>query len=139
MASESFALKIVTPRGLERQVDAAAVTLPSARGEIGLLAGHATYNGLLGVGIMSITETTGATSKLVVGGGFCTYSDGVMTVLADMVDTAETVDRQGYAKERDTLIEQMKGGGEVDPEWLLAQEKLAWIDAIDRLLSQSTH
>jgi hypothetical protein len=62
-----------------------------------------------------------------------------MTVLADSVDTAETVDRQGYAKERDALIEQMKGGGDIDPQWLLAQEKLARIDAIDRLLSQTTH
>jgi F0F1-type ATP synthase epsilon subunit len=88
---------------------------------------------------MSITDIAGSVTKLVVSGGFCTFSEGVMTVLADSVDTAETVDRQGYAKERDALIEQMKGGGDIDPQWLLAQEKLARIDAIDRLLSQTTH
>ena len=139
MANESFALKIVTPRGLERQVDAAAVTVPSARGEIGILPGHAKYNGLLGVGIMSITETNGAASTCVVSGGFCTFSDGVMTVLADTVDTVESVDRQSYGKERTALLEQTKSGGEIDPQWTLAQEKLARIDAIDRLLSVHAH
>ena len=139
MANESFVLKIVTPRGLERQSDVTAVTLPSARGEIGVLPGHAKYNGLLGVGIMSLTETGGQTIKMVLAGGFCTFADGVMTVLADAVDTAETVDRQSYAKEREALIEQTKSGGEIDPQWTLALEKLARIDAIDRLLSAATH
>lgn len=139
MASDSFLLKIVTPRGLDRQVEATAVTLPSARGEIGILPGHATYNGLLGIGIMAVTENSGVVSKLVVSGGFCTFGDGVMTVLADSVDTLETVDRQGYAKEREALLEEVKGGGDVDPLWRLAQEKLARLDAIERLLSQTAH
>lgn len=139
MSNEAFALKIVTPRGLEREVEATAVTLPSANGEMGVFAGHVKYNGLLGIGLMTVTETSGGTSHLVVSGGFCTFADGVMTVLADAVDTADSVDRQGYAKERDQLLERSKGGGEIDPQWSLAQEKLARIDAIDRLLSMNAH
>jgi ATP synthase F1 epsilon subunit len=139
MASESFTLKIVTPRGLEREVQATAVALPGARGEIGVLPGHVKYNGLLGVGIMSITDTAGATTHLVVTGGFCTFTDETMNVLADAVDTLDSVDRQSYGKDREALQEQLKGGGESDPQWILAQEKLARLEAIDRLLSMNAH
>lgn len=139
MSNDSFALKIVTPRGLERETKATAVTLPAANGEIGVFPGHVKYNGLLGIGLMTVTETSGATTHSVVSGGFCTFADGVMTVLADAVDTPDSVDRLNYAKEREQLLELSKGGGEVDPQWMVAQEKLARIDAIDRLLSVNSH
>lgn len=139
MANDAFTLKIVTPRGLEREVVATAATLPGVHGEIGVLPGHVKYNGLLGVGIMSVTDAAGATTHLVVTGGFCTVTDGVMSVLADGVDTLESVDRQSYAKDKAALAEQSKGGGENDPQWILAQEKLARIEAIDRLLALNAH
>jgi F0F1-type ATP synthase epsilon subunit len=88
---------------------------------------------------MSVTDTNGSTTHLVVTGGFCTFADGAMNVLADGVDTLESVDRQSYGKDRDSLLEQSKGGGENDPQWILARERLARIEAIDRLLSLSAH
>jgi len=139
MADGTFKLKLVTPRGLEREEEVSSVSLPSSQGEIGVLPQHAKYTGLLGTGILAFTPATSSESvRVVISGGFCTFSDNTLSVLADSVDTPESVAGGAYSSEREKLLEVMKSSGPQDTEWVIAQSKLARIDAIDRLIG-TTH
>ncbi len=134
--STSFRLRVLTPRGLEFEETVSAVTLPSSNGEIGILPDHTKYTGLLGTGVMSyVTAEGGQPVRLVVSGGFATFDHGLLTVLGDAIDTPESVDAKSYAQERESLQATLKSGGPADAQWVMAEEKLARIEAIDRLIS----
>ena len=133
--SDSFQLKVYTPTGLLVQDSVDSITLPTVDGEIGLLPHHVKYTGLLGVGSLQFTGlSSGQTQRLVISGGFCSFADGTFTILADSVDRLETVDRANYDKERAELSKFVQTGDSLNPDFQLAQEKLARIEAIDKLI-----
>ena len=133
--SDSFQLKVYTPTGLlvDELVD--SLTLPTVDGEIGVLPHHVKYTGLLGVGALRFTGLkSGQTQRLVISGGFCSFADGIFTVLADSGDRLESIARASYDKERAELNKVVQLGDSLSPEFQLAQEKLARIEAIDKLI-----
>ena len=136
MAGETINLRVLTPAGLVLEDKASSVTIPSSMGEIGILPQHAKYSGLLGTGILSYTSDTSTTARrLVVSQGFCNFSSDTITVLTDFVALADKIDKTTYANERPTLEKLTAAGNTQEPEYLIAQEKLQRIEAIDRLLN----
>ena len=132
MSNEGFTLKIFTPVGLVLESRVSSVTLPTQNGEIGALAGHAKYTGLLGSGVLRYQSDSDNTSKqLAISEGFCTFADNVMTILADFVAAPEEIKGESYAKDRDGLQKSVDTLSIFDPEWQIAKEKLARIQAID--------
>ena len=136
MAEETFKLEIITPIGKALDSEVASVTLPSKQGEIGVLPRHVKYCGLVGTGVLEYLEV-GATSgnRLVVSGGFANFTDDGLSILADSVDTLDSVDRERYADEREEITAFLKDKDTNDAEWQYAAERLARIEAIDRLIS----
>jgi F0F1-type ATP synthase epsilon subunit len=79
-----FRLKIFTPAGLVLEDSAREVKLPTEAGEIGILPQHARYCGILGNGQMEYLPAQSSTpKKLQVRGGFCSFVDETLTLLAD--------------------------------------------------------
>lgn len=134
MSSEGFALKIFTPVGLVLEAKVSSVTLPSQIGEIGVLTAHAKYTGLLGSGVLRYQGVSDNSLKqLAISEGFCTFADNIMTILADFVAAPEDISGEAYAKDRASLQKSVDTLSSFDPEWQLAKDKLARIEAIDSI------
>jgi len=132
--ADSFTLKVFTPAGLLVEAVVTSVSLPTSQGEVGILPQHVNYVALLGTGILQYAMASGQSAKLVIAGGFCSFSDEHLTVLADAVDAPENVDRSTYGAERANLQKVLQGGDSSDPQWAVAQQKLARIEALDQLV-----
>lgn len=132
-----FTLKICTPRGtfLEEQVQ--EVTLPSADGKVGILPGHTSYTAVLGIGVMEFVSVSAsdATQQIVVSNGFIQFEGGLLLVLADTVDTVESVNRDEYGTERASLQKVVETERVDSLEWTRAKSALDRIGAIDQLVS----
>jgi F-type H+-transporting ATPase subunit epsilon len=135
MAEGTFTVRVFSGRGLEIESTARAVNVPSAVGQLGFLPNHCEYVGLLSTGVVELSEAaTDTVRTFVVSGGLCTFSENVLTLLADGVDQAASVDRANYAKERDVLESKKASLSMLDPEWEIVSQRLARIQAIDALI-----
>jgi F0F1-type ATP synthase epsilon subunit len=121
--STQYTLKICTPRGtfLEEQVQ--EVTIPSADGEVGILPRHTSY-----------TADT-SPRRIVVANGFIQFEGDTLLVLADSVDTSDSVDIDGYSSERASLQKLIETERIDSAEWARARSALDRIMAIDELVS----
>ncbi|MCO6512487.1 MAG: ATP synthase F1 subunit epsilon [Aridibacter famidurans] len=104
-------LEIVTPE--RKVVDEAAemVTVPTAKGEIGILANHAPLISTLKPGILSYT-VKGFTEKMVISGGFIEISGDKVSILADIAEAKEDIDiesARGEQAEVQKLLGEWKG------------------------------
>jgi len=133
--AESFKLQIVTPTGLMVDDSASSVTLPTSAGEIGVLPQHCKYTGALGTGVLEYTDSkSNSVHKMVVSGGFCTFSNETLTILADSVDLAENLKKANFDSDRTKLEAIVQAGDTANPEWMRAKSQLARIDAIQSLI-----
>lgn len=132
---ESYNLKVYTPAGLVLEERVKSVSVTTEMGEIGILALHTRYTGLLAVGVLSYQNINNETKRMVVSGGFCNFLGEDLVILADSVDLPDSVDRAKYAKDRGELEKIVQSGGSLDPHWVLAKQKLARIEAIEKLIA----
>ncbi|MDH3492070.1 MAG: ATP synthase F1 subunit epsilon [Acidobacteriota bacterium] len=92
-------LEIVTPERKVVDVKADLVTIPTAKGEIGILPNHAPLISILRSGILSYL-VAGKTDKLVISGGFVEVSDNKISILADIAENKEEIDLEGAQSEK---------------------------------------
>ena len=132
--SATFKLEILVPSGrvLDEQVE--SVQIPTAMGVIGVLPDHAQLAAVVGTGIMEIGTGSGA-KRMVVSGGFLNFANNQLKVVADSIDTVESVDKANYSKERDQHAQTVASSAVFEPGWANAKAKLERIDAIDMLLA----
>ena len=84
--------ELVSPERLLRSDPVAMVVVPGAEGDFGVLAGHAPLVTTLRPGILTVF-TGGTAQKIVVLGGFAEVSSEGLTVLADLAEAIEDIDR----------------------------------------------
>lgn len=97
-------LTFVTP---ERKIlvnqDVDEITIPAFRGELNILPGHAPLVTTLNTGIMKwVIKGEATAKKAVVSWGYCEVSPVGITILADMADLPEDIDKeeaQSYLKD----------------------------------------
>ena len=84
-------LEIVTP--VKKVIDEPVemVTVPTARGEIGILENHAPLISTLKPGILSYT-VKGSTEYMVIAGGFIEISGNKVSILADIAEAKGEID-----------------------------------------------
>lgn len=104
-------LEIVTPE--RKVVDEAVemVSVPTAKGEIGILANHAPLISTLKPGILTYT-VKGFTEKMVISGGFIEISGDKVSILADIAEAKEDIDldsARGEQAEVQKLLGEWKG------------------------------
>ena len=114
MASLHF--ELVSPEKLVYSGEVEQVDVPGAEGDFGVLAGHAPLVTTLRPGILTVHGSGGA-QQIVVLGGFAEVSAEGLTVLADVAEAIEGIDRGmivARISEMQSRIEKMEPGDELD-------------------------
>ena len=108
--------ELVSPEKLVFSGEVDQVDVPGAEGDFGVLAGHAPFVTTLRPGILTVF-TGGDAQKIVVLGGFAEVSDKGLTILADVAEAVEDIDRAIVTKrinEMESRIAKMEPGSEFD-------------------------
>ena len=134
MADDVFSLRVLTPAGSQVEAKVREVTLPTAAGEVGVLTKHAKYTGIVGTGILQFVASDNSKTRIVVSGGFASFANDTLTILADAVFTAENVDKGNFAKDKPELQKTVQTASTFSAEWQIANEKLQRIEAVETLL-----
>lgn len=113
----TFPFQIVTPERVSYEDDIEQVTVPTADGEITVLARHTPLVSLLKAGELRI-QKNGESIPLAVGHGFIEVrDDGRVIVLSDVAERAEDIDIEEAQKARERaeeLLEEHKHAGNED-------------------------
>jgi len=112
----AFHFDLVSPEKLLFSGEVEQVDVPGAEGDFGVLAGHAPMVATLRPGILTVRGSSGE-QKIVVLGGFAEVSVQGLTVLADVAEAVEDIDRTMIASrisELETRIEKTEPGSELD-------------------------
>ena len=112
----TFHFELVSPEKLLFSGEVEQVDVPGAEGDFGVLAGHAPLVATLRPGILTV-HTGGGAQKIVVFGGFAEVSARGLTVLADVAEAVENIDREIISTrigELEQRIEKTEPGSELD-------------------------
>ncbi len=116
--------ELVSPEKLVFSGEVEQVDVPGVEGDFGVLGGHAPMVTTLRPGILTVHRAGGA-QKIVVLGGFAEVSAAGLTVLADVAEAVEGIDR-GMITERIGQLEQRIAKAEAG-------------SALDKLLTRLDH
>jgi F-type H+-transporting ATPase subunit epsilon len=108
--------ELVSPEKLVFSGEVEQVDVPGAEGDFGVLAGHAPFVTTLRPGILTV-HGAGAAQRIVVLGGFAEVSAQGLTVLADVAEAVEGIDRNMIAERIGALeqrIAKTEPGSELD-------------------------
>ena len=86
-------VELVSPERILFSGEATSVTARTEGGDIAFLTGHAPFIGVLGVGAVTIALTDGTTRRAAVHGGFVEVMDDRVTILSDVAELSEQIDR----------------------------------------------
>ncbi len=109
-------LELVSPDKLMFSGEVEQVDVPGAEGDFGVLAGHAPMVTTLRPGILTV-HGAGGQQRIVVLGGFAEISAQGLTVLADVAEAVEGIDRAMIAERIGALeqrISKTEPGSELD-------------------------
>jgi F-type H+-transporting ATPase subunit epsilon len=112
----TFHFDLVSPEKLLFSGDVEQVDVPGAEGDFGVLANHAPFVATLRPGILTVHGAGGA-QKIVVLGGFAEVSAQGFTVLADVAEAVEDIDRTMIStriSELESRIEKTEPGSALD-------------------------
>ena len=98
---KNFTLKIVTPKGIYKEVEVSLLNLNTTSGQLGILANHIPLASGLAIGSMNYIEN-GNRHHFAIGGGFVYVTKEVTTIIANSIESNEEIDinRANEAKER---------------------------------------
>jgi len=125
--------ELVSPEKLVFSGEVSQVDVPGAEGDFGVLEGHAPFVTTLRPGILTVHASGGA-QRIVVLGGFAEVSTEGLTVLADVAEAAEDIDRAVIAERISAMektISELEPGSELDK----AIERLDHYREVDRHLT----
>jgi F-type H+-transporting ATPase subunit epsilon len=112
----NFHFELVSPDKLVFSGEVDQVDVPGAEGDFGVLAGHAPTVSTLRPGILTV-HGAGGQQQMVVLGGFAEVSAEGLTILADIAESIEKMDRETIAariREMEARIEKMEPSNELD-------------------------
>jgi F0F1-type ATP synthase epsilon subunit len=136
MSEDRFQLKVFSGRGLEVEATVSGVTVPSESGELGFLENHCDYVGLISTGIAQYNGANDSISKrCIVSGGICTFSNNVLTLLADTVDFPENLGADKISGDEIALLQaELEQLSLFDPAWEALSQKIARQQALKSLM-----
>jgi F-type H+-transporting ATPase subunit epsilon len=113
----TFAFAVISPERSPFEGQVNSVSLRSAGGDIGFLAGHVPYIGVVRISVCEIVPDSGAPLHLAVHGGFVEVApDGTVTLLADVVETASEIDVARAQAARERAAAAIAGDPNASPE-----------------------
>lgn len=114
----TFHFDLVSPERLLFSGEVEQVDVPGSEGDFGVLADHAPMVTIVRPGILTIYRE-GKEEKVVVLGGFAEVGPTGLTVLADVAETVEDMDRAVIAKqikETEKRMAELEQGTPLDKE-----------------------
>ena len=116
-----FRLTVVTPERPYFDGECTSVVVPGSEGYLGVLTGHAPLLTALAPGELRITETPGATPRiLAVSGGFFEVSHNHATLLAEAIEDPSAIDlaraEESLERARERLAHPEEGADRVRAE-----------------------
>jgi F-type H+-transporting ATPase subunit epsilon len=129
----TFHFELVSPEKLLFSGEVEQVDVPGAEGDFGVLAGHAPFVSTLRPGILTV-HGSGGEQKIVVLGGFAEVSAEGLTVLADVAEAIQDIDR-GMIATRISELEQRIAKTEPGSELDKLITRLDHFKTVDRHLS----
>ncbi len=124
--------ELVSPEKLVFAGDVQQVDVPGAEGDFGVLEGHAPMVTTLRPGILTV-HGAGDAQKIVVLGGFAEVSAAGLTVLADVAEAMEGIDR-AIISDRISGLEQRIAKTEPGSELDMLLSRLDHYREVDRHL-----
>lgn len=82
----ALTVDIVGPDGVRWSGQATFVTAPTVEGSIGLYPAHEPIMSVLRAGNITVDDLEGKRSVLAIGGGFISFDEDTVTVIADSQD-----------------------------------------------------
>lgn len=117
-------VEIVTPRKAVYSGKATEVRIPAWDGEMGVLPGHDIVLALLRGGVLTLVGSEQGDLRLVVGRGFVEVGPDRVTILADVCERAEEVDKNAASAAISTAEETMIGIDTASVEYKAAEERV---------------
>ena len=108
-------VELVSPERILFSGDATSVTARTADGNIAFLTGHAPFIGLLNIGVVTVDLTDGTKLKVAVHGGFVEVMDDRVTVLSDVAELADQIDR-ARAERAFAAVQGATGSGDAEAD-----------------------
>lgn len=98
---KTFNLKIVTPRGIYKEVEIEMLNLRTTSGQIGILANHLPLASAIDISEMNYISQ-GERYKFAIAGGFVYVNEDETTIIANAIESPEEIDlrRAEEAKQR---------------------------------------
>lgn len=128
-------LDIVTPEKRVVDIDVDSVSIPTAKGEIGILPKHAPLISTLKPGVLSYS-ISGVTEQLVIAGGFVEVSGNKVSILADIAENKGEIDVDSARAEKVDAEKMLGAWTGNEEEFEVEFEKLEKAQARLRLASQ---
>jgi F-type H+-transporting ATPase subunit epsilon len=130
----TFHFDLVSPEKLAFSGEVDQVDVPGVEGDFGVLAGHAPVVATIRPGILTVTAG-GTRQKIIVLGGLAEVSDKGLTVLADVAQSLDEIDRAQFADKISEMEAKLaeKEGSELDS----ALERLDHFKSIQHQLSST--
>eukprot|EP00401_Gymnodinium_catenatum_P054391 CAMPEP_0117533390 /NCGR_PEP_ID=MMETSP0784-20121206/39864_1 /TAXON_ID=39447 /ORGANISM="" /LENGTH=203 /DNA_ID=CAMNT_0005329823 /DNA_START=75 /DNA_END=686 /DNA_ORIENTATION=- len=105
--ADRVSLKVMTPEGNSMTESVSEVVLPSASGQLGVLANHAPMMTALDVGVLRFKQD-GKWKPLVVMGGFASVDNNVLSILVNDVETTDDIDLDAAKAELEKATSQLE-------------------------------
>jgi F-type H+-transporting ATPase subunit epsilon len=93
----SLTVEIVTPSKVAWKGEVGELQAPGLQGEFGALPDHAAMLAVTRTGVVTL-HTGAGPKRMVVGAGFAEVGPGLVTLLVDLCEPAESVDKDAAAK-----------------------------------------
>jgi len=124
--TDTFIFELVSPEKLQFSKPVAMVTVPGGEGDYGVLPGHAPMITTVKAGVIEVfaDNTTTASDRIFVAGGFAEVTQTRCTVLADEATPVANLNRAKLEEQAKDIAEKIACAFDVDMAALQAQKAL---------------
>nr|ABV72536.1 ATP synthase CF1 epsilon subunit [Heterocapsa triquetra] len=103
-------MKVLSPEGTGITETVSEVVLPSASGQLGVLANHAPMITALDIGVLRYKQG-GEWKPLVTYGGFAQVDSNMLSILVNDFDTVEDIDGEAAKKDLEAATAKLESAG----------------------------
>ncbi|MBQ1531238.1 MAG: ATP synthase F1 subunit epsilon [Solobacterium sp.] len=121
--------RIVTPKGVYKEMDASIINIVTTDGERGILPNHMPLVTMLKIGKMTTEETDGRQEYAVAGGLFY-FRDNLAEILTDAVESKEEIDVERAESARQRAERRLASN---NPNYDIQRARIALEKALNRL------
>ncbi|MBR2846377.1 MAG: ATP synthase F1 subunit epsilon [Solobacterium sp.] len=121
--------RIVTPKGVYKEMDASIINIVTTDGERGILPNHMPLVTMLKIGKMTAEESTGRQEYAVAGGLFY-FRDNLAEILTDAVESKEEIDVERAESARQRAEKRLAAN---NPNLDIQRARIALEKALNRL------